>query len=121
VFLRPTTQCMWFAPSPSRLDRRASTVQSSGTVDREYSHLSRAPSNEHSQERETDDEFCLPVICPAVNKENQSAIALVYHPRILLAVTVRWVPQKNRLHTLTWREVVYLLSVTTLPKPDRSG
>jgi hypothetical protein len=36
-----------------------------------------------------EDEFYHPVICPAVNKENEIAIALVYHPRILLAVTVR--------------------------------
>jgi hypothetical protein len=70
-------------------------------VDREYSHLSRAPGNERSQKRETGDEFYHPVICPAVNKDDEIAIALVYHPPILLAVTVRWVRKKSgstRLH-----------------------
>jgi hypothetical protein len=48
-------------------------------------------SGERNQNRETEDEFYPGAIPRMVKKENAIAIAVVYHPRILLSVTVRWV------------------------------
>ena len=56
---------------------------------------------EGNQDRATEDEFYPPVIPRVVKKGNAIAIAVVYHPRILLAVTVRWVRKNSGAHAYT--------------------